>query len=130
MRLQQRRGYAVRPVELWLLLLVSGLADDVAGADRHYLTRAVDPLLRGRARDPHDELPLRDGPIGGHGLRLALEARGHAVVNGVGAGLNRGDVPDDRAGLVGSQGAEAEGVGLRGLGPGRGGLAGELREAL
>ena len=36
-----------------VLLLVSGLADDVARLDRHHLAGVVDARLRRRARDPH-----------------------------------------------------------------------------
>src|SRR3954447_11878317 len=118
------------PLELGFLLLAARLADDVARLDRHYLTRIVHPRLRRRGRNPDDELPLRDGAVGRDRLRLALQARRDAVVDGERAALNGGHVPDHFPALVGRQSAEAIGVGLRGLGSGRRGLAGELRKAL
>src|SRR3954471_5650357 len=74
-------GAGLLPLELGLLLLVAGLADDVAGLDRHDLTGVVDAGLGRLAGDAHDEPALGTGAVGRDGLRLALQPGREPVVD-------------------------------------------------
>ena len=94
------------------------------------LPALVDAGLGRCVGDPHDELALGRAAVRGHRLRLALQARGDAVVDRVGAGPDRRHVPDDLARCVRIERPEAEGVGLGGDRAGGGGLARQLRVAL
>src|SRR3954452_20042555 len=123
-------GELLPALELRLLLLVPGLADDVARLDRYDLSGVGDPRLGRGARDAHHELTLGDRAVARDGLRLALEARGDPVVDRVGPGLLRGHVPDDLLVLAWGHGAEAERVGLSRRGARRLRLARELRITL